>query len=123
MQAEGNIVVTGYSHSGSSYNFAVARYNTDGSLDTGFNSTGKLVTDIGSGANDQGRSVTVQADGKIVVAGTSNGNFAVVRYNTDGSLDTGFGSSGKLVTDIGSGTNDVGLSVTVQAGGKIVVAG
>ena len=69
-------------------------------------------TDIGSGTTDQGQSVTVQADGKIVVAGYSNSggstNFAVVRYNTDGSLDTGFNSTGKLVTDFGSGASDLG---------------
>ncbi len=127
VQADGKIVVAGYSGSGGSNDFAVVRYNTDGSLDTSFNSTGKLVTDFGSGTSDMGQSVTVQADGKIVVAGFSNSggstNFAVVRYNTDGSLDTSFNSTGKLVTDIGSGASDEGRSVTVQADGKIVVAG
>ena len=120
------IVVAGFSTSGGSNNFAVVRYDTNGTLDTGFGTDGKLVTDIGSGTNDFGNSVTVQDD-KIVVAGYSDSggsnNFAVVRYNTNGTLDTTFDTDGKLVTDIGSSTNDVGRSVTVQADGKIVVAG
>ena len=70
------------------------RYNTDGSLDTTFDSDGVVTTAIGS-ADDYANSVAIQSDGKIVVAGYSdngsNGDFALVRYNTDGSLDTTFG--------------------------------
>ena len=69
------------------------RYNTDGSLDTNFDSDGKVTTAIGS-ANDYALSVAIQSDGKIVAAGYSdngsNDDFALVRYNTDGSLDTSF---------------------------------
>ncbi len=118
VQLDGKIVLAGQSYSGSSYDFAVARYNANGSLDTSFNGTGKLMTDIGGTTDERGESVTVQPDGKIVVAGTSQGIFAVVRYNANGSLDTSFNGTGKLVTDIG-----VGKSVTVQPDGKIVVAG
>ncbi len=88
---------------------------------------GKVTTVI-STSNDAGRSVTLQPDGKIVVAGhTWNGNnydFALVRYNADGSLDTTFGSdgTGKVPTAFGA-VDDVGHSVTVQSDGKIVVAG
>jgi uncharacterized delta-60 repeat protein len=75
----------------------VVRYNTDGSLDTTFDSDGKVTTAIGS-SDDLAYSVAIQADGKIVAAGLShNGSypkFAVVRYNTDGSLDTTFDSDG-----------------------------
>ena len=95
VQPDGKIVVAGTSNSGGNYDFAVVRYHANGTLDTSFNGTGTLLTNIGSVSIDQGKSVTVQADGKIVVAGysTSGGsnNFAVVRYNVDGSLDTGFG--------------------------------
>ena len=101
-------MVAGTSDSGGSDNFAVVRYNTDGSLDTSFGAdgTGKLVTDIGSRTNDQGRSVTVQTDGKIVVAGDSDSggslnDFAVVRYNADGTLDTRFGA-GPAIDTLGS---------------------
>ncbi len=83
--------------------------------------TGKVTTDFDSG-DDQGQSVTLQPDGKILVAGFSKGDFALVRYNSDGSLDTSFDGDGKVSTDIGSG-DDRGHSVTIQADGKILVAG
>jgi uncharacterized delta-60 repeat protein len=127
LQADGKIVVAGSSINGSSSDFAVVRYTTDGSLDTSFNGTGKLVTDMGSDSDDFGNSVKVQADGKIVVAGTSHNvndsDFAVLRYNSDGSLDTSFNGTGKLVTDIDSNSFDGGNGVTLQADRKIVVAG
>lgn len=104
--------------------FAVVRYNANGTLDTTFGTNGVVTTDIGSG-NDQAFSVVVQHDGKLVVAGTStteNKNFAVVRYNPDGTLDTMFGTGGVLSTRIGLGDN-YGYSVALQPNGKIVVAG
>jgi uncharacterized delta-60 repeat protein len=82
------------------------RYNTDGSLDTTFSGDGKLTTDVGTGA-DYGQSVTLQANGKVLVAGRSsngsNDDFALVRYNTDGSLDTTFSGDGKLTIAVGEG--------------------
>ncbi len=125
IQADGKIVAAGYSDNGANYDFAVVRYNTDGTLDTSFGGTGKVVTAVGnfgSGAS----SVAIQADGKIVVAGSSyngaNDDFAVVRYNTNGSLDTSFNGTGKVTTPIGS-DDDYANSVAIQADGKIVVAG
>ena len=102
IQSDGKIVAAGYSNNGSNWDFALVRYNTDGSLDTNFDSDGKVTTAIGSG-NDYAWSVTIQSDGKIVAAGDSNNgsnnDFALVRYNTDGSLDTSFDSDGKVTTD------------------------
>ena len=127
MQSDGKILVAGYSSSaGVVVDFALVRYNTDGSLDNSFGADGKLTTDISSSA-DHAYSVTVQADGKILVAGEgnigfANYDFALVRYNSDGSLDTGFDTDGKVTTNIGSG-DDRGRSVAVQADGKILVAG
>ncbi|MCP3994408.1 MAG: hypothetical protein GY722_04985, partial [bacterium] len=125
VQSDGKILVAGDSHNGSDYDFALVRYNTDGSLDTTFDSDGILTTDFGSG-DDVGNSVTVQSDGKILVAGGgsngSNYDFALIRYNADGSLDTSLDSDGILTTAIGS-NHDVGQSVTVQGDGKILVAG
>ena len=95
LQEDGKILVAGYSFNGSNYDFALVRYNSDGSLDTSFDGDGKVSTDIGSG-DDRGHSVTIQADGKILVAGSShngkNTDFALVRYNSNGSLDTSFGT-------------------------------
>jgi uncharacterized delta-60 repeat protein len=124
-QADGKLVVAGYSWNGSNDDVALVRYNTDGSLDTGFDGDGKVTTAIGTGY-DEGYSVIQQADGKLVVAGTSyNGSsydFALVRYNTDGSLDTGFDGDGKVTTAIGAG-DDYGYSVIQQSDGKLVVPG
>jgi len=123
LQADGKIVVAGYTLS-TTADFAVARYNPDGSLDTSFDGDGRVVTDYG-GLNDIGYAIALQADGKIVVAGSANGltwDFAVARYNPDGSLDTSFDGDGKLVTDYG-GLSDDGYAIALQADGKIVVAG
>ncbi len=121
VQSDGKIVVAGQVSDASTGNFALVRYHPDGSLDTSFGGTG-LVT----GPNGAGLSVAVQGDGKILVAGAvSNGittDFALVRYHTDGSLDTSFGTGGKVTTDF-SGSSDRGNSVVVQSDGKILVAG
>ena len=119
IQADGKILVAGTDGT----DFALARYNSDGSLDTSFSSDGKVTTDLGFIAVDIGYSIAVQADGKIVVAGVSNGDFALVRYNSDGSLDTSFSSDGKVTTDFGLLTIDTIYSLVVQADGKILVAG
>jgi uncharacterized delta-60 repeat protein len=125
LQSDGKIVFGSKSSNGTDNDFAVVRYNTDGSIDTTFGTNGKVFTTIGSG-DDDGEAVSIQSDGKIVLAGyTSNGtdtDFAVVRYNSDGSLDTSFGSGGKVVTPVGSGA-DQAHGVTVQSDGKILVVG
>ncbi len=121
LQPDGKIVVAGSANNGSDDDVAVVRYNTDGSLDTSFDGDGKVTTAIGS-ATDVGYSVALQSDGKIVVGGVSSSDFAVVRYNTDGSLDTSFDGDGKVTTAVGPGS-DTGYSVALQPDGKIVVAG
>ena len=100
-----------------------------GDLDLTFNGDGKVTTNFGS-RSDQGAGVAIQpADGKIVVAGFSdNGTseeFAVVRYNADGTLDTGFDTDGITTTDFGGGggAGDEALGVAIQPDGKIVAAG
>src|SRR5206468_240906 len=88
------------------------------------------ITDIGSSSN-YANAVALQADGKIVVAGNAFANpsantsdIAVLRYNTDGSLDTGFGSgNGYVTTSIGAFDNGYAVAVEPGVGGKIVVAG
>ena len=124
LQPDGKIVVAGYSYNGSNYDFALARYNPDGSLDTGFGSGGKVTTAVGTGA-DYAYGLAVQTDGKLVAVGyatMSTNDFAVVRYNANGSLDTGFGTGGKVTTPIGAGA-DGATSVAIQTDGKLVVAG
>jgi uncharacterized delta-60 repeat protein len=121
-QADGKLVVAGASHNGSDNDFALVRYNLDGSLDTSFDGDGKLTTAVGAG-NDNASSLIQQTDGKLVAAGASyngsNNDFALVRYNSDGSLDTTFSGDGKLTTAVGA-SNNYALSVTQQADGKLV---
>jgi uncharacterized delta-60 repeat protein len=125
LQADGKLVAAGYSWNGSDFDFALARYNPDGSLDTGFNGTGKVTTAIGSG-RDVSWALALQPDGKIVVAGSSNNgsddDFALARYNPDGSPDTGFNGTGKVTTGFGPG-DDYAAAILVQPDGKLVAAG
>jgi len=124
VQKDGKIVVAGYIFNGTNYDFAVLRYNTDGSLDKTFSSDGIQVTDIGF-LDNRANAVAIQTDGKIVLAGyASNGtnnDFAVARYNNDGSLDKSFSSDGIQTTDFGG--NEPAQSIALQTDGKIVVAG
>jgi uncharacterized delta-60 repeat protein len=122
LQADGKIVVAGgMSTYPNNIDFELARYYSDGSLDAGFGKSGKVTTDF-FGRDDYGYAVALQGDGKIVVAGSSGGDFALARYNSDGSLDAGFGTGGKTTTDFG-GDDDGGYAVALQTDGKIVVAG
>jgi len=96
-----------------------------GDPDTSFSYDGRVTTDFGGGAPDIGYAVAIQADGKIVVAGYSEvdvtRDFALARYNPDGSLDTSFSYNGIVTTDFGG--LDYGNAVALQTDGKIVVAG
>ena len=101
-----------------------AWWKASGSLDDSFGSGGKVITPVGS-SNDLRNAMALQNDGKILVAGCSlgsNQDFAVVRYNPDGTLDTGFGSGGKVITPVGS-SDDFGRAMALQNDGKILVAG
>ncbi|MBP7477595.1 MAG: T9SS type A sorting domain-containing protein [Chitinophagales bacterium] len=128
MQADSKIVVAGKAtaNNATSKNFALARYNTDGSLDITFDTDGMLTTDLGTG-NDVGKGVKIQPDGKILVAGETqpggnDENFALVRYNTNGSLDNAFGTGGIATTDFFTNIDNPS-SLVLQADGKIIVAG
>ena len=120
LQSDGKIVVAG-STVVPDYDFVVVRYNTDGSLDNSFDSDGILIADLNSGSDDFVAKVLVQSDGKILLAGTSGGDFAVVRYNSNGSLDLSFSTDGKVTTDLGGDEN--GRNIAIQGDGKIVVVG
>ena len=120
LQADGKIVAAGYRFSGSFFHFALARYNSDGSLDASFGTGGKVVTAL-TAFDDLARAVVIQADGKIVAAGEANADFALVRYNADGTLDASFGVGGKAVTSIN--VFDAAYDVVVQPDGRLVAAG
>jgi uncharacterized delta-60 repeat protein len=130
IQTDGKIVAAGLAWVGETKDFALARYNANGSIDATFGQgDGAVITDF-TGGSDEANGVAIQVDGKIVAAGCDGGfceesedRFAVARYRTDGSLDTGFGGGdGKVSTDFAPGT-DLATWVVLQRDGKIVAAG
>ncbi|MFO0969304.1 MAG: LamG-like jellyroll fold domain-containing protein [Gemmataceae bacterium] len=125
IDSSGNILVAGNVSNGSNTDFALARYTAAGVLDSSFGSGGKVSTDF-TGHDDQAYGVAVDGTGKIVVAGYSangsNNDFAVARYTSAGALDTTFASAGKITTDF-AGRDDSGFGMTLDASGRIVVAG
>ena len=132
IQPDGKIVVAGTTRGGTPNDFgdfAVARYNADGSLDTSFGTGGKVTTNFNAGI-DEASAVRVQPDGKIVVAGSAaasasfpvDNDFAVARYTGAGALDTGFGTGGKVTTNV-AGRTDLVNAAVLQSDGKIILAG
>jgi len=125
LQSNGKILLTGPVHNGNNYDFGLARLNPDGSLDGGFGSGGRVITQMGA-ADDLSWSCTVQSDGNILVAGRSVVGavpaFALMRYLPNGAPDNSFGADGKVFTPIG-GVSDRGRVVVVQPDGKILLGG
>ncbi|RDB06868.1 3-coathanger stack domain-containing protein [Runella aurantiaca] len=129
LQTDGKIVVAGNSNNalvgGNTLDFLTARLNPDGTLDTGFDADGYAVTPVGT-SHDFGQALAIQSDGKIVVSGYSsngsNNDFALIRYNPNGSLDTQFSGDGKLTTAVGPG-DDLAFDVTLSPDGSIVAVG
>ncbi len=132
IQPDGKIVLggnafTGVSHGG---NFLVMRLTTSGSLDRGFGNGGKATTDFSPSFLDSVSALVLQADGKIVAAGSrtfdspaaGGGDFALARFNPNGTLDGSFDGDGKLTVDF-FGSSDFATNVAVQSDGKIVVGG
>jgi uncharacterized delta-60 repeat protein len=117
IQSDGKIVAVGSSNG----DIALARYLPNGALDTSFGSVGKRTTNLGT-ATDLGSAVAIQADGRIVVAGQTGNDMAVLRYTADGNLDSDFGTNGVVTIDF-AGEFDVAYDVAVRPGGGIVVAG
>jgi uncharacterized delta-60 repeat protein len=133
VQSDGKVVLAGWARQTSTgSDFLVMRLNRDGSFDRSFDGDGKATVNAAGGTiNDQANAVVIQSDGKIVVGGyTGNSNttfsFAVVRLNTDGSVDTSFATSGIFTVDSGFNNEDIvtGLALqTVSSVDYIVAAG
>lgn len=134
LQPDGSILGAGYSsyHGGLNRgrNFALVRYDAEGDIDTTFGSEGGVMTDLSFGGDDMIAAIRLQPDQKIIAAGCADcfsstlpsRNFAVARYNPNGSLDTTFGGSGIVVTDL-NGTGDAVNAAALQQDGSIVLAG
>ncbi|GAA5234286.1 DUF4214 domain-containing protein [Verticiella sediminum] len=123
LDANGNMLMTGYVNEGGAWKYVVFRVDADGHLDTGFGDDGRVV--LGMSGSADGYSVLAQADGKIVVTGThwESGGYAfdVVRLTPDGERDAAFGVDGIVTLDLAPGS-DIAYSV-VQQGDKLLVAG
>lgn len=128
VQSDGKIVAagsTGSTYHGGFVAIAIGRYD-EGMLDSSFGINGMVITSLDSAhvlANDVG----IQQDGKIVVAGGyikgTSGDFLLVRYNEDGSIDSSFGVNGIVRTDVDAGLIDIATALAIQTDGKIVTAG
>src|SRR4029077_6784097 len=107
---DGKLIAAGLAVVGARGVFALARYHSDGNLDASFGSGGKLTTDFG-GSDQRPFALVLQPDGKLVAAGSartgSRDDFALVRYDSSGSLDTSFGIGGKLTTGVGGSSAQV----------------
>jgi uncharacterized delta-60 repeat protein len=133
VQPDGKIVAIGQVWDGEYWEFGLARYNTDGTLDAAFGEesgdarTGKVRISIAP-YDDYPFAVAIQDDGKILVGGNActvdnaTSDFALVRFNADGTPDTGFGDQGVVKTNVGS-SNDVACTLTVLKNGKVLLAG
>ncbi len=125
LQPNGKIIAAGQARSGGIDDFALARYNSDGSLDPTFGAGGLVRTDF-AGEDDSARSVVLQSDGKIIAAGLvgSGGidDFGLARYNSDGSLDPTFGTGGLVTTDFAGG-DDRAFALVLQPDGQIIAVG
>jgi len=118
-----DVIVAGATATGASFDCAVVRYNRDGSLDTGFGGTGKVVTSV-SAAFDYATAMVLDGTDIVIAGHAQNGSqydFMVVRYNADGSLDTGLGGTGKVTFGMGAG-DDFAYSVMID-GTDIIVTG
>jgi uncharacterized delta-60 repeat protein len=132
-QPDGRVVVAGSSSDATGADMAVARYNSDGTLDTSFEGDGMALVDFGGEAS--ARAVALQPDGKVVLAGWVShpagggccvSDFALARLTSAGALDTSFDGDGQVVTDLLPGADnghDAAQAVLVQPDGRILAAG
>ncbi|MES2633211.1 MAG: hypothetical protein V4669_09590 [Pseudomonadota bacterium] len=129
LDADGNLLVVASAIRAGNFNqFVLVRFTPDGALDTTFDTDGIALTQVGS-RNDLPRAILVQADGHILVAGSTQTDtssltrdFAVVRYNADGSLDTGFDSDG-IATLASPGSSDAVTGLVELADGAFLAVG
>jgi uncharacterized delta-60 repeat protein len=125
LQSDGKIVAVGRAGG----DFALARYNPGGSLDTSFSGDGLQTTDFLFGFDDRASDVAIQANGRIVAVGIAGGgatfdDFGLARYNTNGSLDPSFSGDGRKRTSFaGPSVIDEANGVALQGDGRIVAVG
>ena len=128
LQSDGKLIVVGTTtikrsnFSGYEQAWTLARYNTDGSLDTSFGGDGKVTTSFPNGLATEGTDIALQPDGSIVVLGRQTGAYSVGRYFSDGTLDTSFGNQGTTLRYFGR-MLDIPKALAIEPNGKIVTVG
>jgi uncharacterized delta-60 repeat protein len=126
LQTDEKVVIAGrvWNYATATWRFGLARFNSNGSLDTTFGGTGQITTDFGLGIHHEVSDLAVQSDGKIIAAGGGGGYFVLARYNPNGTLDTSFDGDGKVVHNVSS-SSGWGLigEIALQPDGKIVAGG
>jgi len=139
LQPDGKIIAIGNSYNQINSDFVLLRYNNNGTIDSSFGVSGKVITAVGL-YDDYAYKAAIQSDGKIVVAGSSVDStyvsaFAVVRYNTNGGIDSSFGKNGRIVKHLGHFITYIGNTyygqysseyannILIQTDGKIIVGG
>ncbi len=130
--SDGTIIGGGYAGRnilGEKQSFLLLSLNADGSLNKNFGGDGEVLTSF-EGLNSEARSMAVQDNGKIILAGTvwssaddNSFDFGLTRHNSDGSLDSSFGLNGKQITDFGPNYSDGAIGVAINNNNKIVAAG
>ncbi len=127
LQTDGKMLVVGGVRPGATEDFGVARFNSDGSVDTGFGTSGIYSLDVTAGRTDRATAVGVQSTGKVIVGGytrtvSQSDNFTLIRLTSTGALDTTFGTSGIFTLDLG-GASDRAFCLKVLSDDKILLAG
>ncbi|HET6765815.1 MAG TPA: T9SS type A sorting domain-containing protein [Chitinophagaceae bacterium] len=126
VQPDKKIIQTVTVSTSARYEFGLIRYKADGKLDSAFGTNGRVTAQVGSGES-QAEASALQSDGKIVSAGsaTSAGyirSFALVRYHSNGKVDSSFGLNGRVITQVGT-SYDYATAIAIQPDGKIIVVG
>lgn len=124
--SDGKILACGTSDANGYMEFAAARYNSNGTIDNSFGTNGVVLTSA-SGESDC-KSMALQSDGKFILAGTANassmaGDFAIIRYNANGTIDNSFGTNGVVLTAVSNDYFDGINDIAIQPDGKIVAVG
>jgi uncharacterized delta-60 repeat protein len=126
VQPDGKIVAAGVSNGAGTHDFALSRYRPDGSIDPSFGNAGKVITDFNA-SFDWAYALVLQPDGKVVVGGVTDASgsrdFALARYEPDGSLDLGFGRGGRMIANLRPLSADTVYGLVLQPDGKILAGG
>jgi len=126
LQSDQKLVLGAATDNGNGLGYVLARYNTDGSVDTTFDIDGYVFSSSFGSFIELAYTIALQSDEKILVTGyrsdASGQNFMIKRYHKDGSIDDSFGQDGKVITDFGN-ADDEAKAIALQSDDKIIVAG